>query len=286
MTMVPMGSPSRSMGTRQHVRKPAARLRRRRTPDPSRRRDVDDGGVQDRPARTLPRPGAIGIRSPHRLEPLGAAPCWAASGSARRRTGRRAPTVASHSRTALSTMASKTGWTSVGELEMTRRISPWPSAAPAPRQLGSAPRAPEQAHVLDRDDGLVGERLEERDLLGREGMGLGPPSDEDDAQRRALAQQRRRQHCPGGGPGSPVAGHGSGNSASAARMSSTWIVRRSRTARPLTVSRLTGNGVADRQMLGAAIHAAPPGAGAPLPDGRSTNPSPRTPGRRSRRRPP
>ena len=33
-------------------------------------------------------------------------------------------TAPSHSRTALRTMASNTGWTSVGELEMTRRISP------------------------------------------------------------------------------------------------------------------------------------------------------------------
>ena len=32
----------------------------------------------------------------------------------------------------------------------------------------------EQPHVLDRDDRLVGERLEERDLLGREGLDLGP----------------------------------------------------------------------------------------------------------------
>ena len=34
-----------------------------------------------------------------------------------------APYRASHNRTALSTMASNTGWTSVGEREITRRIS-------------------------------------------------------------------------------------------------------------------------------------------------------------------
>ena len=65
----------------------------------------------------------------------------------------------------------------------------------------------EQAHVLDRDDRLVGERLEEGDLLGRERMDLGSSTDEDDAQRRALAQKRRPQHCPDGRPGLPYAGH-------------------------------------------------------------------------------
>ena len=66
----------------------------------------------------------------------------------------------------------------------------------------------EQADVLDGDHRLVGEGLEERDLLGREGIGLGPPIDEvDDAKRRTLAQQRRRHHGPDVGPTLPQAGH-------------------------------------------------------------------------------
>ncbi len=39
-------------------------------------------------------------------------------------------------------------------------------------------------------------------------MNLGPASDNDDAQGRALAQQWRGQHGPDEGPGLPVAGHG------------------------------------------------------------------------------
>ena len=46
------------------------------------------------------------------------------NGSAPRRSGARSSNRASQSRTALSAMASNTGWTSVGELQMTRRISP------------------------------------------------------------------------------------------------------------------------------------------------------------------
>jgi hypothetical protein len=64
----------------------------------------------------------------------------------------------------------------------------------------------EQAHVFDRDDRLIGEGFEERDLLGREGVDLGP-SVENGAQRRALPQQRRRHDCPGGEPSLSHAGH-------------------------------------------------------------------------------
>ena len=53
---------------------------------------------------------------------------------------------------------------------MTRRTSRWPSAAPAPRrELGVPPlQLLEQPGVLDGDDGLVGERLQQRDLAIRE----------------------------------------------------------------------------------------------------------------------
>ena len=63
-------------------------------------------------------------------------------------------------------MASKTGSTSVGEPEMTFKMS-------AARGLlfERLLRLVEQPHILDGDDRLVGERLQERDLLGREGIG-------------------------------------------------------------------------------------------------------------------
>ena len=79
---------------------------------------------------------------------------------------------------------SNTGCDSVGELAITRRIS-------AGRRLllqrlghlrmGLRERPVlllqfrEQAHVLDGDDGLVGERLEERDLLLSRMAGARPP---------------------------------------------------------------------------------------------------------------
>src|SRR5215831_1042378 len=51
----------------------------------------------------------------------------------------------------------------------------------------------EQPHVLDGDDGLVGEGLEQRDLLVGEGVDFGP-ADYDHADRYSFAQKRRRQH--------------------------------------------------------------------------------------------
>ena len=77
-------------------------------------------------------------------------------------------------------MVSKTGCTSVGELEITRKIgavavccsSASVTWAWAPSAPGSRPQFREQPHVLDRDDRLVGERLEERDLLVGERAGL------------------------------------------------------------------------------------------------------------------
>src|SRR5215831_3962842 len=51
----------------------------------------------------------------------------------------------------------------------------------------------EQPHVLDGDDGLVGEGLEQRDLLVGEGVDFGP-ADYDHADRYTFAQKRRRQH--------------------------------------------------------------------------------------------
>ena len=53
----------------------------------------------------------------------------------------------------------------------------------------------EQADVLDRDDGLVGERLQQRDLLVGEPPGL-PSCDGDSTDRRPVAQHRHRHHAP------------------------------------------------------------------------------------------
>ena len=93
--------------------------------------------------------------------------------------------------------------------ERSADLAKCPKLAYRARQLGR-PRSQfvEQAHVLDRDHRLVSEGLEQRDLLGRERLDLGPPIDHDDAQRRALAQERRCDHCPGEDPGLPHAGHG------------------------------------------------------------------------------
>ena len=95
---------------------------------------------------------------------------WTSSPSNRRQHA----SSASHSRAALSTMASKTGWRSVGELEMTaqdlrgRRL--------LLQRLGQLAIARlqllEQPHVLDRDHRLVGEGLQQLDLLVGERAGL------------------------------------------------------------------------------------------------------------------
>src|SRR6266508_2671742 len=53
----------------------------------------------------------------------------------------------------------------------------------------------EQADVLDRDHGLVGEGLQELDLLVGESTGLHAP-DHDDAERDSLSQQRRGERRP------------------------------------------------------------------------------------------
>ena len=64
-------------------------------------------------------------------------------------------------------MASNTGCTSEGELAITFRCRPSPSAAPA------LPRLVEQPCVLDRDHRLVGEGLQQLDLMGGERAGPG-----------------------------------------------------------------------------------------------------------------
>ena len=78
------------------------------------------------------------------------------------------PNSASQMRVAFSSMASNTGSSSPGELEMTCSTSEVAVCCSATRQLSRARlHLVEQAHVLDRDHGLVGERLCKFDLLCR-----------------------------------------------------------------------------------------------------------------------
>ena len=105
-----------------------------------------------------------------------------------------------HSRTALSTIASKTGWTSVGELadhaqDLARRrlllerlghLRVRCVSASFFLQLG------QQARVLDRDHRLVGEGLEERDLVVREPAGLA--AGHRDRPDRLVVTEQRHYH--------------------------------------------------------------------------------------------
>src|SRR5215831_4694390 len=64
------------------------------------------------------------------------------------------------------------------------------------RQLGvPGLELPEQAHVLDGDDRLVGKSLQQRDLLIGEWIYFGP-SQRDRPNRRSLPQQRNGQSRP------------------------------------------------------------------------------------------
>ena len=95
---------------------------------------------------------------------------------------------------AAATMVSKTGCTSVCDWLITRKISlgrrlllqRFGQLAVAGLQLL------EQPHVLDRDHRLVGEGLEQGDLLSGNGPGFGA-ADGDRADRLALAQHRHGQ---------------------------------------------------------------------------------------------
>src|SRR5262249_58407107 len=63
----------------------------------------------------------------------------------------------------------------------------------------------EQAHVFDGDRGLVGEGLEQRDLLGGEGTDI-EAANHDHAENRALANQRRDEDRPKSGGALEVVG--------------------------------------------------------------------------------
>jgi hypothetical protein len=73
---------------------------------------------------------------------------------------------ASHSRAALSTTVSSTGWISVGDREITPRTS-LVAVCCVRASVSSVLRSLElleQAHVLDGNHGLIGEGLKEGDL--------------------------------------------------------------------------------------------------------------------------
>ena len=170
----PIGRPSRSIGTARRVAEPpaCARVARRRTRGRSRtsatwtRLAVRIGPTVDGSAL-----GASGYRRRRAAQRIGGGHAvrrarWSSSPSKRKM--RRI--VASHSRAALSAMVSKTGWTSVGEL----LIDPQDLAGRGLllQRLGEIAVARlqlrEQPDVLDGDDGLVGEGLQQLDLLVRE----------------------------------------------------------------------------------------------------------------------
>ena len=86
---------------------------------------------------------------------------------------------------------SNTGWTSVGELLMTRRISLVAvcCSSASVRSRLRASQLLEQPHVLDGDDRLVGERAKQLDLRVAELARLRP-TERDGADRAALAEHR------------------------------------------------------------------------------------------------
>ena len=106
-----------------------------------------------------------------------------------------AESIAPHSRAAFSTTAFMTGWRSVGELAITRRISAVASSAARQRTLL---QLLEQADILDCDDRLSGEGLEQLDLPRGEGHRV-PPNDGNRPDRPTLPQHRRHQDGPDAG---------------------------------------------------------------------------------------
>ena len=96
----------------------------------------------------------------------------------------------------------------------------------------------EQPNVLDGDDRLVGEGLQQFDLLFRKGSNFGP-ANHDSPDGHSLAQQRRGKY--GASTSLLLKLKPSGNSVSdSVAISCMWIVCRSTTARPATDPRLIG----------------------------------------------
>ena len=117
--------------------------------------------------------------SPPLLHESRRAPWMAATRNASPSRSDIAPKSAPHSRTAFANIVSNTGSSSPGEQLMTRSTSGSPSAAPAPHSVIRAlAQLVEQARVLDGDDGLVGEILDQLDLLFGKWPDLLPINDE------------------------------------------------------------------------------------------------------------
>ena len=127
------------------------------------------------------RTAVLAQRRPERSDLLQREESTAGGSCARRRDGRRAAggrprrrawmpcSVLANRRSQLSRILSKTGCVSATELLMT-----WSTSAGRRLLLERLLRLVEEARVLDRDDRLVGEGLEQRDLLVRE---LAPGSE-------------------------------------------------------------------------------------------------------------
>ena len=106
-------------------------------------------------------------------------------------------------------------------------------------------RLVEEPHVLDRDHRLVGENLEQLDLLLRERSNL--LAADVDRPRAAVPRGGAAWRAPFGTRSRLAFAQPSGYSVSSAVRSSTWIVRRSSAARPFTVLRSRGRPLPDCQ---------------------------------------
>ena len=198
-------SPSRSSGTASIVRKP--QLPRQLRPCAILGVRLDIGDVHRLPlehARAATSSRADGMRRSAlgKRRSSGVMPCARPTSAARRRRSKiDAASSASHSRAALSTIASSTGCRSNGERLMT--LSTSAVAVCCSQRLGQLARARlhllEQPHVLDGDDRLVGEGLEQLDLLVAE-RATSVRRMHQRADRVALAQQRHGEHRPDAEP--------------------------------------------------------------------------------------
>ncbi len=147
---------------------------------------VDDRALEDRPAR-LQGPGwARREYAVQLLEAFGGEVVLGDEMDQLAVELKSAPKSPSHNLTALLTIVSKTGCTSVGELLITRRIS-----LVAVRSRFTSLQLVEQPHVLDRDHRLVGEGLEQRDLVVGEPAGLAA-GHRDRPDRLVVTEQRHR----------------------------------------------------------------------------------------------
>ena len=176
-----MGSPSRSIGTARTVRKPAERDRSYAYSGSSATSTWTTRASGSRGPSALPRPGGSGNTRdgpPSGLRGQAVtATEWIRLPSKRKTL----PLTASHNRAALSAIASKTGWRSVGELEMTRRISAVAVCCSSASVSVAVPGLEllEQPHVLDGDHRLVSEGLDQLDLLVGERLDLELVEDDD-----------------------------------------------------------------------------------------------------------